>query len=131
MFTGCHAKSNVNIYPSQSSLVSLHEPPFFVFDIKDIELCHFERVNMGIKNFDFVLVYRDFANFKRISSVPIEQLDTLKDWFDEYDVLFSEGPMSLNWQNLLTQIRNDIGSFIEQGGWSFLQDFGNEDAQSQ
>ncbi len=39
--------------------------------------------------------------------------------------------MSLNWQNLLTQIRSDIGSFIEQGGWSFLQDFGNEAAESQ
>jgi nucleosome binding factor SPN SPT16 subunit len=110
---GCHGKANVNIYPSQTSLVALHEPPFFVFDVNDIELCHFERVNMGIKNFDFVLVYKDFANFKRVSSVPMESLDVLKDWMDESGVLFSEGPMSLNWTNLLTQIRGDIGSFID------------------
>lgn len=131
VFMGCHGKANVNIYPTQTSLVALHEPPFFVFDVNDIELCHFERVNMGIKNFDFVLVYKDFANFKRVSSVPMEFLDVIKDWMDESGVLFSEGPMSLNWTNLLTQIRGDIGSFIDQGGWSFLQNFGSADEDDQ
>lgn len=71
-FTGCHTKANVNIYPSERCLIALSEPPFFVFDVADIELCHFERVNMGIKNFDFVLVYKDLANWKRVSSVPME-----------------------------------------------------------
>ena len=46
--------------------------------IDDIELVHFERVSLAVKNFDFVLVYKDFANFKRISSIPMENLDMIK-----------------------------------------------------
>lgn len=78
MFTACHAKANVNMFPTTSSLVSLQEAPFFVTSMKDIELIHFERVSLAVKNFDFVLVYKDFANFKRISSVPMESLDMIK-----------------------------------------------------
>ena len=121
MFTGCHGKSNVNMYPTKSSLVSLQEAPFFATSISDIEIIHFERVSLAVKNFDFVIVYKDYANFKRISSVPMESLDMIKDWLDTSEIIYTEGPISLNWNALLSQIRSDIGGFIEQGGWSFLQ----------
>lgn len=75
---------------------------------------------MAVKNFDFVLVYKDYANFKRISSVPMETLAMIKDWLDETDILFTEGPISLNWATVLQQIRSDLGGFLSQGGWSFL-----------
>ena len=88
-------------------------------------MCHFERVNLSVKNFDMVFIYRDFANFKRISSVPMEQLDMIKEWLNESDVFYTEGPISLQWQNILTQIRSDIGGFIEGGGWSFLRENDN------
>ena len=89
-------------------------------------MCHFERVSLSVKNFDMVFIYRDFANFKRISSIPMEQLDTIKEWLNESDVFYTEGPISLQWQNILGQIRSDIGGFIESGGWSFLKE--NDDA---
>jgi nucleosome binding factor SPN SPT16 subunit len=74
MFSGCHNKACVNMFPTSTSLVSLQEPPFFATSMEDIELVHFERVSLAVKNFDFVLVYKDYANFKRISSVPMESL---------------------------------------------------------
>jgi nucleosome binding factor SPN SPT16 subunit len=120
MFSGCHSKACVNMYPTSTSLVSLQEPPFFATSVKDIELVHFERVSLAVKNFDFVMVYKDYANFKRISSVPMESLMMIKEWLDESDIIYTEGPISLNWLTILAQIRSDIGGFIEQGGWSFL-----------
>lgn len=101
-FTGCHAKSNVEFYPTKSSLISLTEAPFFAMNIADVEIVHFERVSLAVKNFDFVFVYKDYANFKRISSVPMECLDTIKDWLNESQVLYTEGPISLNWNAVLT-----------------------------
>jgi nucleosome binding factor SPN SPT16 subunit len=98
MFNGCPAKSAVNMFPTKSSLVALQEAPFFVTSMKDIELVHFERVSLAVKNFDFVLIYKDYANFKRISSVPMESLAMIKDWLDESNIIFTEGPISLNWQ---------------------------------
>ena len=121
-FSGCHAKSNVNFFPTKTSLVSLSEAPFYAIDTQDIEMCHFERVNLSVKNFDMVFIYKDFANFKRLSSIPMEQLDMIKEWLNESDVFYTEGPISLNWQTVLSQIRSDIGGFIEGGGWSFLKD---------
>jgi nucleosome binding factor SPN SPT16 subunit len=82
MFTGCHNKANVNMYPTS---------------MQDIELVHFERVSLAVKNFDFVLVYKDYANFKRISSVPMESLTYIKDWLDDSEIIYTEGPISLNW----------------------------------
>ncbi len=70
--------------------------------MEDIELIHFERVSLAVKNFDFVLVYKDFANFKRISSVPMESLDMIKEWINESDIVYTEGPISLNWNQILT-----------------------------
>ena len=131
MFTGCHAKANVNMFPTLKSLVSLQEAPFFVTSIEDIELVHFERVSLAVKNFDFVLVYKDFANFKRISSIPMENLDMIKQWIDDSEIVYTEGPISLNWTQILSQIRSDIEGFIEQGGWSFLQtEAPNSDSES-
>ena len=95
-------------------------------------MCHFERVNLSVKNFDLVFIYRDFANHKRISSIPMEQLDMIKEWLNESDVFYTEGPISLQWNNILTQIRLDIGGFLESGGWSFLKENdegGDEDSE--
>lgn len=91
-------------------------------DIEDIEIVHFERVTLSIKNFDMVFVYKDFTTFKRINSIPMESLETIKNWLNQVSIVFSEGPMPLNWQAVLSQIREDIGGFISEGGWSFLHE---------
>lgn len=75
--------------------------PFFVMDLAEVEIAHFERVSLMIKNFDLVFVYKDYSTWKRINSVPMESLDTIKTWLDEMDVLYSEGPIPLNWPTIL------------------------------
>ena len=34
--------------------------------------------------------------------------------------MYTEGPMPLNWANILKQIRSDLTAFVEDGGWNFL-----------
>jgi nucleosome binding factor SPN SPT16 subunit len=123
------------MYPTTNCLVSLSELPTFVMDIEDIEIVHFERVTLSIKNFDMVFIYKDFTTFKRINSIPMESLDDIKSWLDSCDIVFSEGPMPLNWTVVLQQIREDLGAFVEDGGWAFLHeskaigsDKGNEES---
>lgn len=72
-----------------------------VVDIGDIEVAHFERIQYMTKNFDLVLVYKDYVTYKRISAIPMEYLDTIKNWFNATSILYSEGPMCLNWINIL------------------------------
>lgn len=101
-------------------MIAISEYPFFVIDIDDIEHVHFERVNLGIKNFDMAVIFKDFQNFKRINSIPIEHLDDIKTYLDEIGIIFSESVVPLNWTNLLQQIREDFEGFLEEGGWKFL-----------
>ena len=43
-FYGCPHKSVVKVRPTKNCLIAISEFPFFVIDIKDIEVVHFERV---------------------------------------------------------------------------------------
>ncbi len=81
-FTGCYAKASSRIFPTADSIVSLTEQPFLVVPFGQIELCHFERVQFSLKNFDMVLVFKDFSTFQRIGSIPKDQLDTIKFWLE-------------------------------------------------
>lgn len=56
-----HNKATSFIMPAVNALVELTEPPWFVCPLNDIEVAHFERVVMGLKNFDMVLVLKDFT----------------------------------------------------------------------
>ena len=76
-FVGCPLKSVVKVRPTKNCLIAISEFPFFVIDIKDIEIAYFERVSYGIKNFDLALVFKDFTTFKRINSIPISTKSTL------------------------------------------------------
>lgn len=53
----------------------------------------------------------------------MKQLDNLKSWLNSCDIRYTEGVQSLNWQSILSVIREDPEEFFETGGWSFL---GNE-----
>lgn len=112
----------VKLRPTKNCLIAITEFPFFVIDVADIEAVHFERVTFGIKNFDMAIIFKDFTTFKRINSIPMEQIETIKEYLDEIGIIYSEGAIAMNWPNLLTQIRNDFESFLEANGWRFLQD---------
>ena len=55
----------------------------------------------------------------------MSELDKIKDWCTTVDIMYTEGPMPLNWTNILKQVRSDLTSFVEDGGWNFLLDDGS------
>ena len=100
-FYGCPLRTVVRIRPTKNCLVALSEAPFFVLDVAEIEIVCFERVFFGIKNFDCIIVFKDFMTVKRIDSVPIEYLGELKAYFDAIDVMYAELQAPLKWKDVL------------------------------
>ena len=121
-FNGCPHKSVVKIRPTKECMIAISEFPFFVIELKDVEVVHFERVQFGIKNFDMAIIYKDFHTFKRISSIPIEEIDGIKQYLNNIKIIYSEGTMSMHWNAVLGEIRENFEDFLDEGGWRFLQD---------
>ncbi|KAF2861548.1 FACT complex protein [Piedraia hortae CBS 480.64] len=120
-FNGVPSRSSVTIQPTTDCLVQLTEPPFLVITLTDIEVVHLERVQFGLKNFDMVVVFKDFTRPPvHINTIPVESLDSLKDWLDSVDIPFSEGPLNLNWGTIMKTVTADPYQFFKDGGWSFL-----------
>jgi nucleosome binding factor SPN SPT16 subunit len=137
-FFGVPSRNRVFLQPTVNCLVSIVEEPFFVLTLDDVEVCYFERVAFGMKQFELVFIKKDYAKpsvpinqtFVTINSVPIEKLDLIKDWLNDINIKYYEGRVSLNWKTVLTKIRDDLrGFWEEEGGWRILDasDSENED----
>ena len=59
-FYGCPGKQVVKIRPTKDCLIAISEFPFFVLDMSEIEVVHFEIMFFGMKNFDLAIVFKDF-----------------------------------------------------------------------
>lgn len=129
-FTGAPStgKSNVTLVPTVNCLVSLSEAPFFVLTLDEVEIANFERMKFGLKGFDLVFVMKDLTTYYTILHIPMEKVDTLKDWLTNINVLFFEGSQSLKWPQILKTIREDpTWEPYGEGGWtSFLIMSGDE-----
>ena len=132
-FNGVPSRSSVLVQPTTDCLVQLTEAPFLVVTLSDIEVVHLERVQFGLKNFDMVLVMRDFNKPPiHINTIPVENLDGVKDWLDSVDIPFSEGPLNLNWGQIMKTVTADPHAFFADGGWNFLStDSDDEDAEEE
>ena len=120
-FEGVPFRSNVLCQPTTDCLVQLIDPPFLVVTLQDIELAHLERVSFGLRQFDLVFIYKDFSKpVTHINSIPMEQLDNVKDWLNEVDIPYYEGPVNLNWPTIMKTVTANAHEFFEEGGWSFL-----------
>ncbi|KAK3360147.1 transcription elongation complex subunit [Lasiosphaeria hispida] len=132
-FNGVPFRSNVYIQPTTECLIQLTEPPFMVLTLDDIEVAHLERVQFGLKNFDLVFVFKDFARAPyHINTIPVESLDDVKEFLDTSDISFSEGPLNLNWSVIMKTVTANTHQFFVDGGWGFLQnESDDEDADQQ
>ncbi|TKX23767.1 hypothetical protein C1H76_3966 [Elsinoe australis] len=120
-FNGVPSRSSVTMSPTTDCLVQLTEPPFFVITLSEIEIVHLERVQFGLKNFDMVVVFKDYNRPpSHINTIPVDALDQLKDWLDSVDIPFTEGPLNLNWGQIMKTVTADPHQFYADGGWSFL-----------
>ncbi|UJO25114.1 FACT complex subunit spt16 [Fulvia fulva] len=122
-FNGVPSRSSVTIQPTTDCLIQVTEPPFMVITLNDIEIVHLERVQFGLKQFDMVIVYKDFTKPPtHINTIPVESLDSVRDWLDSVDIPFTEGPLNLNWATIMKTVIQDPHTFFADGGWSFLGD---------
>ncbi|KAI9845669.1 MAG: FACT complex subunit spt16 [Sclerophora amabilis] len=120
-FNGVPNRANVLCQPSTDCLVQLTEPPFTVVTLEEIEVAHLERVQFGLKNFDMVFVFKDFHRPPvHVNTIPVESLESVKEWLDSVNIPFSEGPLNLNWATIMKTVTADPHQFFADGGWSFL-----------
>uniref|UniRef100_A0A2P2QKX5 FACT complex subunit n=1 Tax=Rhizophora mucronata TaxID=61149 RepID=A0A2P2QKX5_RHIMU len=120
-FHGVPFKASCFIVPTSGCLVELIETPFLVVSLSEIEIVNIERVGLGQKNFDLTIVFKDFKrDVLRIDSIPSTSLDGIKEWLDTTDTKYYESRLNLNWRQILKTITDDPQSFIEGGGWEFL-----------
>lgn len=130
-FYGVPKKSNVLLQPTPNALVNLTDPDPTVITLSEIELVHFERVSFQLKNFDIVIIFKDYnAKPLSIAAVEMSKIEDIKNWLDRCDLKFTSGPTNLNWPALMKKITSDLDSFFEEGGWSFLDsDAEDEDGE--
>lgn len=122
-FFGVPKKSNVLLQPTPNALVNLTDSDPTVITLSEIELVHFERVSFQLKNFDIVIIFKDYsAKPLSIAAVEMCKLEDIKNWLDRCDIKFTSGTTNLNWPALMKKITSDLDSFFEEGGWAFLDD---------
>ncbi|KAJ1679137.1 FACT complex subunit spt16, partial [Spiromyces aspiralis] len=127
-FTGVPFRANVLLQPTVDCLVHLSDTPFFVITMSDVEIVHLERVQFGLKNFDMVFVFKDYKRPPvHVNTIPMKQLDDVKEWLDSVNIPFSEGPVNLNWTTIMKTVNSDPKAFFMDGGWSFLQEGSDEE----
>uniref|UniRef100_A0A1J3DK92 FACT complex subunit n=1 Tax=Noccaea caerulescens TaxID=107243 RepID=A0A1J3DK92_NOCCA len=120
-FHGVPHKTSAFIIPTSSCLVELIETPFLVVSLNEIEIVNLERVGFGQKNFDMAIIFKDFKkDVLRIDSVPTSSLEGIKEWLDTTDIKYYESKLNLNWRQILKTITDDPQSFVDDGGWEFL-----------
>lgn len=121
-YQGVPHRETVLLQPTSSSLVNLTSWPPFVCTLEDVELVHFERVTLSLKNFDMVFIFKDYSRkVAMVTSVPMTMLDHVKEWLNSCDIKYTEGIQSLNWGKVMKTIVDDPEGFFESGGWSFLE----------
>ena len=129
-FDGVAYKSTARIVPTASCLVELIEFPPLVIHAKDIEIVNLERVGYHLKNFDMAIIFKDFnKDVHRIDQIPSKNLDNIKQWLTTLEVKYYEGKANLNWKPLLRQIKEDPESWLEAGGWEFLNNEPSSDEE--
>jgi nucleosome binding factor SPN SPT16 subunit len=130
-FQGIVNKDQVDVYPTaDGSLIALEASPIpFVVSLAEVEVVALERVGFGLREFDLVVVFKDFKlEPKMISSIPVQQIDTVRNFLQENNILFIESKMNISWKQFLEEVKADILGFYQDGGWlSFLQEEEDED----
>ncbi|XP_013382413.1 FACT complex subunit SPT16 [Lingula anatina] len=131
-FFGVPYRSTVLLQPTSGCLVNLTEWPPFVITLDEVELVHFERVQFHLKNFDMVFVFKDYhKKIAMVNSVPMNQLDHVKDWLNSCDIHYTEGIQSLNWTKIMKTITDDSEGFFDNGGWVFLEPESDEEDEEE
>ena len=110
--------------------MNLTETPFFVVDLSTVEHVHFERVNFATRNFDMVIIFKDFDVPPRIiTAIEITYYDAIQDWLNDVEITFTSGVQSMNWAKIMSDVvkcdprfyyDTDENGEKKPAGWTFL-----------
>jgi nucleosome binding factor SPN SPT16 subunit len=68
------------------------------------------------------IIFKDWNKpVQKITAIPVENLEMIKNWLDESDILFFEGLYNMNWSKVFENIKRDPEEWIEEGGWAMLK----------
>jgi nucleosome binding factor SPN SPT16 subunit len=131
-FHGVPHRSSVFMQPTVNCLVHLTEAPFFVLSLSDVEIAHFERVQFSLRNFDLVFIMKDLT-VVHINTIPMDSLETIKEWLDSCNIKFYQGTQNLAWPRIIQHIKDDPETFYKEGGFEFLNtdDSSGEEEESE
>lgn len=92
--------------------------------LEEIELVSIERVDSHIKNFDLIIIFRNYTRpVKHIDNIPKASLGMIKEWLNSENILFIEGgSINIKWDKYLKTVVDDPEAFIKDGGWKGFQD---------
>jgi len=134
-FQGNPHKEMVFIMPTLNCLVNLTETPFFVVDLNDVDHVHFERVTFHSQAFDMVIINKDFTKQPyQIAMIPNSDKDAVQDWLTDMEISYTEGPMTLNWKQIMATVATDDRFYMDteedevtrkEAGWSILRLYDN------
>lgn len=128
-FDGITKKTVCTMFPTKHYLVELTEIPPTIIPLADLEVISLERAVLHLKNFDMVLINKDFSkDIVHIDAIPITKLETIKEWLTSVAVKFIESMANLNWKQVLRIVTNDRIQFQKNGGWSSLS-LGNSESE--
>ncbi|KAF5372890.1 hypothetical protein D9758_001715 [Tetrapyrgos nigripes] len=121
-FEGVPFRTAVRLQPTTDCLVHLTDPPFLVVTLADIEIASLERVQYSLRQFDLILIFKDFTKAPlHINSIQSSAMDDVKNWLDSVDIPMAEGPVNLNWGPIMKHINESPYEFFQGGGWTFLR----------
>ncbi|KAF4755838.1 FACT complex subunit SPT16, variant 2 [Perkinsus olseni] len=117
-FTGTPNKAHVDIFPCRDCIVALTDWPAYVLSLRNIDIVYFERVSFNLRNFDMTFIFKDYTQTPaRISIIPTESLDQIKQWLGELGIVWYQGPTNMNWTNIMKEINKNKQAFIDNGAW--------------
>merc|ERR1712228_531398 len=105
-------------------------------DLGEVDHVHFERVTFVSKNIDMGMINKDFNKQPaRVDMIPSNVKDSIQEWLTDMELSYTEGPMNLNWKQLMATVAGDDRFYMnthedevtpKDPGWGFLRIHGNE-----
>lgn len=138
-YGNCH-REMVFLQPSVYCLVNLTELPNFVVTLSDVEHVHFERVSRATKNFDMTLIFKNWDIVPRtIVAIELKYFDRIQDWLNDVDITYTEGGLSMNWANVMKEVKLDDRFYLDTdhegekkpAGWSWLNANADSDEEEE
>ncbi len=129
-FQGNPKNSMVELYPTTSCIVHLATKPVCIIDLDRVDVAYYERIQAGNRNFDLVLVIKDFllpeakiqegVTWFRIHSIDVKYYDQVREVLQKSKLPQFEGALPLKWNDVLKTYKKGFDDITADGGWQII-----------